>query len=85
MLTHQPSSTTAKELQAQGVEIYDSDITPKTLEGFDAVVNVLGMAASKEVNDTLAQVASEAGVKVYIPNEFGLYVVHSPSGSHGNE
>ncbi|KAG8909698.1 hypothetical protein FRC01_006784, partial [Tulasnella sp. 417] len=72
VFTRQPSSDTAKELQAQGAEIYDSDITPKSLEGVDAVVNVLGMTASQEVNDIVAKSAAEAGVKVYIPNEFGM-------------
>ncbi|KAG8925353.1 hypothetical protein FRC00_004065 [Tulasnella sp. 408] len=72
VFTRQPSSATAKELQAQGAEVYDSDITPKTLEGVDAVVNALGMSASKEVNDNLAKAAAEAGVRVYIPNEFGM-------------
>ncbi|KAG8925354.1 hypothetical protein FRC00_004066 [Tulasnella sp. 408] len=81
VLTRQPSSAAAKELQAQGAEIYDSDITPKTLEGVDAVVNALGMAASKEVNDNLARAVSEAGVKVYIPNEFGLDM--RPLGHYG--
>lgn len=62
------------ELRSQGAEIYDGEINPEALESADAVVNVLGMAASKEVNDNCAKAAAEAGVKVYIPNEFGMCV-----------
>lgn len=62
------------ELQAQGAEIYGGEISPKALEGVDAVVNALGFAVPKEVNDKLAEAAAAAGVKVYIPTEFGLCV-----------
>ncbi|KAG8953468.1 hypothetical protein FRC04_002310 [Tulasnella sp. 424] len=81
VFTRQPSSSTAVELRSQGAEIYDGEITPKALEGVDAVVNVLGMAAPKEVNDSCAKAAAEAGVKVYIPNEFGMDL--KPLGSYG--
>ncbi|KIO31693.1 hypothetical protein M407DRAFT_218886 [Tulasnella calospora MUT 4182] len=81
VFTRQPTSDIAKELQAQGAEIYDSNITTKALEGVDAVVNVLGMTASKEVNDNVAKTAAEAGVRVYIPNEFGMDL--KPLGSYG--
>ncbi|KAG8911139.1 hypothetical protein FRC00_006992, partial [Tulasnella sp. 408] len=66
---------------SSGRGVYDGDITPKTLEGVGAVANALGMAASREINDNLARAASEAGVKVYIPNEFGLDM--RPLGHYG--
>ncbi|KAG8947981.1 hypothetical protein FRC04_010178 [Tulasnella sp. 424] len=72
VLTREPSSSTAVELQAQGAEIYGGEISPKALEGVNAVVNALGFAVPKEINDKLAEAAAAAGVRVYVPAEFGM-------------
>lgn len=74
LLTREPSSGTAVELQAQGAEIYGGEISPNALEGVNAVVNALGFAVPKEVSDKLAEAAAAAGVKVYVPAEFGMCV-----------
>lgn len=45
----------------------------EALMGIDIVINVLGMT-SMRMKDLLAEVAIEAGAKVYFPSEFGVYV-----------
>ncbi len=86
VFTRDTSSPVAKELAGNGADVVKVTLTEgdtedaaalKTaLQGVDVLVNAL---ASREAAapgmDILAKAAIDAGVKVYFPSEFGVWVV----------
>lgn len=74
VLTRDASSAKVKELQSLGAEIYDGTIDAKALQGIDVVVNTYSQYSPTEVSENLAKAAADAGVKVYFPSEYGMYV-----------
>lgn len=76
MLTRNPGSNKAKVLAGYGAELValGETVTAADLEGVDALINCLGHDANLEIKNSYGKAAAEAGVKVYLPSEFGVYV-----------
>ncbi|KAL8935425.1 MAG: hypothetical protein Q9216_005429 [Gyalolechia sp. 2 TL-2023] len=65
------SATFPSEVKVQSIDdTYPSDQLLPALKGQDALINLLPSLSAKEAN-TIADTAAEAGVKRYIPPEFG--------------
>jgi hypothetical protein len=58
------------------VDITSSSSLVSAFKGQDAVVNAIGHTGV-ELQDSIADAAVEAGVKLYIPSLFGMYVDHT--------
>jgi len=75
ILTRDPSSPKAKELEGLGGQIVKLEgDAPKVeqLKGVDVLINCLSHSVPLETKDSYVQAAAEAGVKVYFPSEFGI-------------
>lgn len=72
--TRNASSAASQELISLGVKAIDTGISAENFKGVDVFVSVLGEATSLEDRNAYVKAAAEAGVKVYIPTEFGMCV-----------
>jgi len=72
LLTRDASSPAVQELKSQGAEVVEGPISASALKGVDVLVNALGGRPTLDERNAYAKAASEAGVKVYIPSEFGV-------------
>ncbi|KAG8946363.1 hypothetical protein FRC04_011909 [Tulasnella sp. 424] len=70
--TRNASSAASQELIGLGVKAIDSGISAENFKGVDVFVSVLGEATSLGDRNAYVKAAAEAGVKVYIPTEFGI-------------
>ncbi|CAD6887443.1 unnamed protein product [Tilletia controversa] len=77
ILTRDESKPDLQPYKAQGATLkavdYDSiDSIAAALEGVDAFISALGNQHKEGLPNDLAKAAKKAGVKVYVPSEFGL-------------
>ncbi|KAE8266140.1 hypothetical protein A4X09_0g6212 [Tilletia walkeri] len=81
ILTRDESKPELQAYKAQGAILkavdYDSvDSIAAALEGIDAFISALGNQHKEGLPNDLAKAAKKAGVKVYVPSEFGLDYVN---------
>ena len=74
-LVRDAKSSAAEKLASAGAEVYRLD-DANALSGVDVLVSTLNVSAVSDVQDALFDRALSAGVRVYFPSEFGMYVVH---------
>lgn len=73
VLTRNPDSAKAKALASYGAEIVKiSNVTAADLKGVDILINTMGHETSDADKNPFGTAAVEAGVKVYIPSEYGM-------------
>jgi len=73
VITRDPNSAGAQELKADGAEIVVAPaINAEVLKGVDVLINTVTAAIPVEGRNTYAQAAVDAGVKIYVPNDFGI-------------
>ncbi|KAG9017069.1 hypothetical protein FRB90_001894 [Tulasnella sp. 427] len=70
--TRNVNSAASQEVIALGVKAVDTGINVESLRGVDVLVSVLGGSTKLEDRNAYAKAAADAGVKVYIPTEFGI-------------
>ncbi|KAG8899150.1 hypothetical protein FRC01_010644 [Tulasnella sp. 417] len=70
--TRNPSSAGAQELKTLGAEPIKGEVTAAALRGTDVFISVIGGATALDYMNNYAKEAVEAGVKVYIPSEYGI-------------
>lgn len=70
--TRNPSSAGAQELKTLGAEPIEGEVTAAGLKGVDVFISLIGGAADVDYMNKYAKEAVDAGVKVYIPSEFGI-------------
>jgi len=72
--TTDANSDKAKAVAKLGAEVVEvkGEYKAEHLKGVDVVVSTLVVKVPKPIFDSVYQAAAEAGVKVYIPSEFGL-------------
>lgn len=74
-LTRDASSKKAEHLKSLGAEVVeasDKTISASQLAGVDVLINTMAYMVSLETRNAYAKAAAEAGVRVYLPNEFGV-------------
>lgn len=72
--TRDPTSEKSKLLTAAGVDVRATTTDMDVYKGLDVLVNVANamVPSDWEALDQQVKAAIDAGIKVYIPNEFGL-------------
>ncbi|KAG9046509.1 hypothetical protein FS837_004259 [Tulasnella sp. UAMH 9824] len=70
--TRNPSSAGAQELKTLGAEPIEGEVTVDGLKGVDVFISLVGGATDLDYMNKYAKAAVDAGVKVYIPSEFGI-------------
>ncbi|KAG8938174.1 hypothetical protein FRC04_009317 [Tulasnella sp. 424] len=70
--TRNARSVAAQELITLGVKAIENGMSAGNVKGIDLFVNVLGEGTSLEDRNAYVNAAAEAGVKTYIPTEFGM-------------
>ncbi|KAG8921180.1 hypothetical protein FRC01_000377 [Tulasnella sp. 417] len=70
--TRDASSAASQELLNLGVKAIDTGISAESFKNVDVFVSVQGEGTSLEERNAYAKAAADAGVKVYIPTEFGI-------------
>ncbi|KIO26445.1 hypothetical protein M407DRAFT_74465 [Tulasnella calospora MUT 4182] len=70
--TRNPSSAGAQELKTLGAEPIEGEVTAAGLKGVDVFISMIGGATDVDYMNKYAKAAVDAGVKVYIPSEFGI-------------
>lgn len=74
VLTRNPNSAKARVLAGYGAEVValNGQATAADLKGVDILINTMGHETSDEDKNPFGTAAVEAGVKVYIPSEYGM-------------
>lgn len=72
-LVRDTKSSIALQLSELGAELHKFD-DPDALSGVNVLVNTLSVSAAVDIHDALLDRALAAGVSVYFPSEFGVYV-----------
>ncbi|KAG8921178.1 hypothetical protein FRC01_000375 [Tulasnella sp. 417] len=75
--TRNASSDAAQELKTLGAEPIEGEVTAAALKGTDVFISVIGAATDLDYLNNFAKEAVEAGVKVYIPSEYGIGEAYS--------
>ena len=75
--TRNATSKGAEGLKANGAEIETRTPSVETFRGVDVFINALSTDADPKVWDDYVKAAVDAGVGVYFPSEYGLYVLIS--------
>ncbi|KAG8920077.1 hypothetical protein FRC01_000942 [Tulasnella sp. 417] len=70
--TRNPSSAGAQELKTLGAEPIEGEVTAAALKGTDVFISLIGGATDLDYMNKYAKEAVDAGVKVYIPSEYGI-------------
>ncbi|KIO26433.1 hypothetical protein M407DRAFT_235092 [Tulasnella calospora MUT 4182] len=70
--TRDASSAASQELIDLGVKAIETGISAESFKNVDVFVSVQGEGTSLEERNAYVKAAGEAGVKVYIPTEFGI-------------
>lgn len=73
VLTRDPTSEKLKALEALGAEALQvgETVSAEDLRGVDVFIDTSGHTTPGSFKDSCVKAASEAGVKVYLLNEFG--------------
>jgi hypothetical protein len=85
VLTRDDSKPALLELKNRGavlaeVDYYDEDSLQKALSGVEAVVSAVGPFALN-VQASVVRAAKTAGVQLFVPAEYGVYVTEGPNAS----
>ena len=77
LLTRDASKPELAKYKSQGAELITVDYSSleslqAALSGVDAVISTLSSSTGEDVQTTLAKAAKAAGVKLFLPTEFGL-------------
>ncbi|KAG8964442.1 hypothetical protein FRC05_003816 [Tulasnella sp. 425] len=70
--TRNPSSSGAQELKTLGAEPVEGEVTADGLQGVDVFISLIGGVTNLDYMNNYAKAAVDAGVKVYIPSEYGI-------------
>ncbi|KAG9046511.1 hypothetical protein FS837_004261 [Tulasnella sp. UAMH 9824] len=70
--TRDANSAASQELIGLGVEPIETGISAESFKNVDVFVSVQGEGTTLDERNAYVKAAAEAGVKVYIPTEFGI-------------